>query len=211
MILSTANSLWSASSSQPVTACKKPADTLPGLINDLRASVATEDRKVKDRHNVETLYRDRRYRDQRNGGQRGYPSRRLERGGRYDDHTRRYDKPRYRNNNKVCFVCKKPGCWSTKHSKEERQQHIRQYVIEHEGVESLAEQEEHDNTPESDSDNSQDNTEGIETLTLQVGEVKSTSSRLSKPPTMFIAQVGVVNGPQVLQQLATVRGSALIA
>ena len=42
----------------------------------------------------------------------------------------------YNNNNnkgKKCFVCGKSGCWSTNHTKDEKDQRIRQYISDFEG------------------------------------------------------------------------------
>jgi len=164
-------------------ACKKPADTLPGLINDLRASVATEDRKLKDKE-PETYYTDRRYRDQRYRDQR-----------RDRDHGRQ-NRPRDHNDKKVCFICKKAGCWSTKHSKEERRRHIRQYMVELELEGTEPDESESDlNDDQSVADNLLDD---VETFTLQAEDTEPLLSQ----STTFTTQIGIVDGLQTAQQLA---------
>lgn len=82
-----------------VESCKlayfKPAPTLGGVISDLYASVATM--KKAERSLFDAHFVERRY-------------------------HRPFDKRRKK---KACFVCKKEGCWSTNHTKEERMASLR--------------------------------------------------------------------------------------
>ena len=54
---------------------------------------------------------------------------------RYHPPDRRYYPPnrQYRNKGKKCFVCSKSGCWSTNHTKDERDWKIRQYISNFKG------------------------------------------------------------------------------
>lgn len=130
-------------------ACFKPSDTLSGLINDLQSSVITWEKT----HPSETaaFFTDRRFHHSE-----------PRRDSRF---TPRYRPPRFPsrfpppnvsrfNSNrdlrppfkKRCFVCKKEGCWSTRHTDEEREaskakfkdnfeRRTRQYITKYEGEE----------------------------------------------------------------------------
>lgn len=131
-------------------ACSKPANTSMGLVNDLRSSILAYEAShpqtvtqalVNNHTTQETFFTDRRYhkksnfkptsvrntinvRPQRTTGQ---PSSIYNRNGA----------------NKKCFVCKQPGCWSTKHTQEERDQskkrfqdRLNQFITDYEGCES---------------------------------------------------------------------------
>jgi hypothetical protein len=114
-------------------ACYKPAETLPGLINDLQSSIDTYEKANKttapayptntDEDDCETFYTDRRY--QRSGGQRStlphHPSRFQ------PSLSRPQYPPRFSTSTKRCFVCKKEGCWSTKHPEAEREECFAKY------------------------------------------------------------------------------------
>ena len=84
-------------------ACYKPADTVPGLINDLRSSIITNtpqgNLESHQFHESETeqMFTDRRYHSNRPNRGSSQPAKR-------------------------CFVCKKESCWSTKHTKEEQEE-----------------------------------------------------------------------------------------
>lgn len=131
-----------------VYACFKPAITSAGLINDLRASIATYEaanQKPDTRGYIAQdegdgtqegiFFTDRRYHGQR-GRQQGsafrkYPPR--------DTETQRW-KPKQPRGLIKCWICKQEGCHSTKHTKEEQdaeskryQERFRQYIAECEG------------------------------------------------------------------------------
>ena len=120
-------------------ACYRPSDTLAGLIGDLRSSIETYEKSTAESTN--TFFTDRRYHRQapRSPSLRSTPFRR---------------RPDKRPDKKRCFVCHKEGCWSSKHSKEVREEsqrkfkdkfnrnydkRIRQYVADYEGTENLQE------------------------------------------------------------------------
>ena len=99
---------------QDVSACKpacfRPATTLAGLISNIKSSIATYGNREQE---IKSFYTDRRY----------HPTDR-----RYHPSDRQY-----RNKGKKCFVCSKTGCWSTNHTKDERDRKIRQYISNFEG------------------------------------------------------------------------------
>ena len=131
-------------------ACYKPADTLAGLINDLRSSIVTYEVSNPPgstqafatdiqypqypQTDSDAYFTDRRYRQQ-------HPYRTSStRNPRSNSHTKVY--PRRRTSQK-CFVCGKEGCWSTRHTQEERDKsrkrldsRINQYILEYEGEET---------------------------------------------------------------------------
>ena len=97
---------------QDVTACQaaysNPPTTLTGLINSLRSLIVTY-KKIN--------------------GTIGQPANAFLQPTDVFFTDRRYHRPtsqpsslnnRYSNNARTCFVCKKGDCWSTKHTKEER-------------------------------------------------------------------------------------------
>jgi hypothetical protein len=96
---------------QDVSACKpacfRPATTLAGLISDIKSSIATYS---KQEQGIESFYTDRRYRS--------------------------LDHAKDNNKGKKCFVCGKSGCWSTNHTKDEKDRRVRQYISEFEGSNS---------------------------------------------------------------------------
>jgi hypothetical protein len=109
-------------------ACYKPADTIAGLIGDLQSSIATHQEATKSTSNnfvidndngddPEAFLTDRRYHERRSTPNR---------------HRSTWKRGR-------CFVCGRPGCWSTKHTPAERQkstsrlkQRIDQYIADYE-------------------------------------------------------------------------------
>lgn len=88
-------------------ACYKPAETLSGLINDLDSSITTYEKTHPPSSSSAAFFTDRRFhRDQQR-----FPSR----------NTRRFPSRRPQDSSrsaaqKRCFVCKKEGCWSMKHT-----------------------------------------------------------------------------------------------
>lgn len=84
-------------------ACFKPADSLAGLINDLRSSIITYTKA----NPTEAIFTGRRY---HKFGRK-----------RCDNFQSSWSRPtRPYNRKKKCFVCLKEGCWSSKHTREER-------------------------------------------------------------------------------------------
>jgi hypothetical protein len=151
------NKLINACQELPVCryACYKPSDTLAGLINDLRSSITTIE-KSQSENAHEAFYTDCCYHKQ-------YPR----------PFNRNQPPPGQDISKKRCFVCNKEGCWSSKHSKEERDQsrqrfkeklsqrfdrHAKQYIADHEGI--------HDDNPNSESDEAVDGK--IETLIIDI-------------------------------------------
>src|SRR6266480_1542147 len=86
-------------------ACYRPSDSLTGLINDLRSSITTYEKSRSE--SSQTFLTDQRYHSLNH------------------DHDRQRSQSRYRK--KRCFVCNKEGCWSTKHTKEEREESKRRF------------------------------------------------------------------------------------
>ena len=118
-------------------ACFKPADSLAGLINNLRSSIITY---TQANPTSEAFFTDRRYHKQYQTPPLAYA--RKDRGD-----NQRNNQPRVKK--KRCFVCNKEGCWSSKHTREEREdsknkfkerfsrgfdRRANQYIAEHEGV-----------------------------------------------------------------------------
>lgn len=111
----------------------KPAATWQGLCNDLRSAVGTATRSGKradqftqytghDIPAIEANLTDRLFQRNRDSGRGARPFFRGNnsfRGNSSRDNSSRSSQP-YRT--KRCYVCNKQGCWSNKHSQEERQQ-----------------------------------------------------------------------------------------
>ncbi|KAF6807096.1 hypothetical protein CPLU01_15834 [Colletotrichum plurivorum] len=102
-----------------------PSPTLEGVINQLRSAVSTAMRNDKshqyaaepsDQYWVDRTYRGR-GRHNRYGNNRGR--------GRGPPQDRSHDRSQPKD--QKCYVCKRPGCWSTKHSVEERRQAYDRY------------------------------------------------------------------------------------
>ena len=118
-----------------VYACLKPASTLEGVCSDLHSSIIAY-KRIQDTKTSQTFYTDRKYRQ----NPQHYSNQRDQR-----------QRPYYRAKNqrrKSCFVCQKEGCWSTKHTPEERERstrnlrqrlrvddRIKQYIVDYEGEE----------------------------------------------------------------------------
>jgi hypothetical protein len=127
----THNKLITAYEAIPVfhIACRKPAPTVTGLISDLRAAAASHDR-LHPSTKSDTLFTDRKYHGNRNVS-RYLPSNQF----KYNRDNR--DNRRTSRQRRKCYVCDKEDCWSTRHTKEEREKAMvsilskyRQYVIE---------------------------------------------------------------------------------
>jgi hypothetical protein len=105
-----------------VYACLKPAPTLEGLCSDLRSSISAHEslQESAQAPSNQAFYTDRRYHT--GGRPQNRPGRPYNHGGGYNGgHGDR------RNGKKRCFVCQKEGCWSTKHTKEERERSVENF------------------------------------------------------------------------------------
>jgi hypothetical protein len=112
-----------------VYACLKPAPTLEGVCSDLQSSITAYKRIQESKSSSEAFYTDRKY----HTGPRP-PN-------RFDGQDNRYQ-GKCNNNNfqKRCLVCKKEGCWSTKHPEKERKEvmnrlnaKVQQFCVDVEG------------------------------------------------------------------------------
>ena len=141
--------------------CRKPPNAIQDLIQDLRSSTALQDRRSLLSPS-ETMYTDRRYRNREssNRDQSRYPSK-----PRYDSNNSNRD-PKAK---KRCFVCKKEGCWSTNHPKEERQRSIKQYITDIEG--GKEENNDDDTTDDTSDDNEADKREDDESFLTSMGPI----------------------------------------
>ena len=104
-------------------ACYNPADTPSGFINQLKSSISTYEHNHGLGSGItsaipNTLFTDRRYHKQYGDYQSNQP------------HNKPRDNPQRNSRgkgNKRCFVCQKENCWSTRHSKEERDEATKQF------------------------------------------------------------------------------------
>ena len=118
-------------------ACFKPSDSLAGLINDLRSSIITFEKSNNE--NSQAFFTDRRY-------HRQYP-----RSSSSRPFNRHQSPSQHITTKKRCFVCNREGCWSSKHSQDERDEsrkrfreklnrrfdrNARQYIAEYEGTDN---------------------------------------------------------------------------
>ena len=130
-------------------ACKKPSDSLAGLINDLKSSINT----FQKSNASETFFTDRRYHKHSSSFR---PNK-----FRFSTPNKYNSQPSYnRYKKKSCLICHKEGCWSSNHSKEERDKlnqrlknrvsngfdrhmdrRVAQYIAEYEGIDSGSENE----------------------------------------------------------------------
>ena len=141
-------------------ACFKPAATLPALINDLQSSITTYEKANGPANQPSAFIQSD---DEDDDPRAHYTNRQYHRSGPRPSYRSGYRSgyqprnrhPRFSPNNKpkTCFVCKKVGCWSTKHSEEEREKskaqfrarfgkrfddHASQYIVDIEGSENEA-------------------------------------------------------------------------
>lgn len=115
-------------------ACMKPATTFEGVASDLRNAVSMwiachpHSQFLASGAN-EQYYTDRRYnRNDRQGSpSNGYQGRRQGQHRNSGNRVNRDNRQSGNRQNKTCFICKKPKCWSTRHTKQERQEHRRRY------------------------------------------------------------------------------------
>lgn len=83
-------------------ACFKPSDHSAGLINDFRSSITT----FQKANASKTFFTDRRYHKHPNSFRP----------------NKFHPRPSYNGGKKTCLICHKENCWSTNHSKEEREE-----------------------------------------------------------------------------------------
>ena len=116
-------------------ACCKPAEDIPGLIEELETSITTYEIQQKNDNN--TLFTDRHYYRQtlpyptsKQTSSRKPPSQET----LYRQTTFRRPPGRQTIGKKRCFVCRNEGCWSSNHSKEEQEESKRRYrskILQH--------------------------------------------------------------------------------
>ncbi|KAI0993120.1 hypothetical protein K3495_g15064, partial [Podosphaera aphanis] len=114
----------------------KPARLCEELFSDLRSSIETalsrttslsSQRFLADQEDVDDqFYLDRRY-SNNHSNQRKFPSRNLGQNER-PWYRQLSSKPGGRQWRRKCFICHKEGCWSTKHSEDERRRARKQYL-----------------------------------------------------------------------------------
>jgi len=117
-------------------ALMNPPPTWEQLCNVLRTSVGTKERNSKSidqffseyddeefKDDVEAFYIDRKYRGRSSRG-RGFRGRGYRRSSNFTPRSRsRFNDKPYGGSysrTKKCYVCGRPGCWSTNHTEEER-------------------------------------------------------------------------------------------
>jgi hypothetical protein len=93
-----------------VYACLKPSPTLEGVCSDLRSSIIAYKRIHESKPSNQAFYTDRKYRT----GPRPQ--------NRFDRQNNRHQGKSSNNFKKRCLMCKKEGCWSTKHPEKERKE-----------------------------------------------------------------------------------------
>lgn len=87
-------------------ACFKPSDTSTGLINDLQSSITTS--KENSKASSTQLFTDRCYHKNKFSFHNYKPN-----------SSNQTSKPPLKTQTKRCYVCKRPGCWSNRHTKPE--------------------------------------------------------------------------------------------
>lgn len=106
-------------------ACFDPKKDVSGLINQLRQSVNTWERSHKSDENS-VLFTDRRFRNNNNSDRRSAGNFRNKNFGS-GSYNRSPQRPNSSNRIQRCWICKKEGCRSTKHSREEQDKNRREY------------------------------------------------------------------------------------
>lgn len=170
-------------------ACFKPSESLAGLINDLQSSIATYEELHEPQTN-QTFFTDRKY----------YHRNMLN----HQSSSHSLEKPLIEFSNtpqKRCRICRKEGCWSTNHSKEERKNylnqyrqkldkkvdtHICQYAVELEAIE--------ENNPASDESDTESIKGTIEALVLEVGTLPASKTSDEQ----YFTSVGYVVNAKVM-------------
>lgn len=156
-------------------ACFKPADTMAGLINDLRSSIVT----YKESHpeDSQAFFTDRRYYKQQHSRPSLSLNSRLLSNSRPSSNVRPPPNTRPQSGyqsrqNKSCFVCQKGGCWSSRHTQEEREEAKRRYKdqmakrFDNRSDQYIADIEGHESEHDDDTDKDNDLEESMEALIL---------------------------------------------
>ena len=167
-------------------ACFTPSPTVSGFIHQLKSSISTYEHTHgpgSGLNTPNTMFTDRRYHRQ--------------------DHRPNNDqRGRYRSNQrgKRCFVCRKENCWSTRHSKEERDESMRkfknnlnrrfdrnprQYITDFEGTDP--------ETTEAETDKDFDIEEQIETLILDADMSSESEPDTTEPPETFLTSINILS------------------
>jgi hypothetical protein len=117
-------------------ACARPGSTVTGFINDLRSSIITYE-KVKNynqspaQFQLQTDNYENQDQDQYFTDRRYYSNpRQQNRPQRFDHRNQSNSRNDNRDRVKKCFVCNKPGCWSNRHSQEERNKARDRYKVQ---------------------------------------------------------------------------------
>ncbi|KDN62827.1 putative conserved hypothetical protein [Colletotrichum sublineola] len=108
-----------------------PAPTFASVYSQLRSTVSNAAEIKQQQQHIPRQYptdTDRTYNSQ-HGRHRYNPSNHNNRDYANNGPQRPFNRDQRQRNtsSKKCYVCGKPGCWSTKHSKDERQQSYRRY------------------------------------------------------------------------------------
>lgn len=160
-------------------ACFKPSLTLEGLITDLRTSVALQGESPEQltHEDAEQLYTDRRYKGHR-------PQNR----DRFQKKDSGIAASPANTSAKACFICKKIGCWSTKHTSEERKKHREDFQkqVNRRFDQYMAEGD--DEEPQQSSDSEL--------------EAFMTSLDVNDKSETFLTSCGSINGTEMTQYLA---------
>ena len=182
----------------------KPANTFEKLCDELRSAIGTAQRMTRTssqfigelEEQEEQFWTDRTY------------------GRNKDKHPSRpkFRKPSHRPashpnefRSKRCFICKKMGCWSTKHTPEERKrnyerfrnrsgnkskEYLQQFLYEFEGIQT----DEYDEDPENDQD--------VGALITEFDQSGSESEDTEEPEQFFASFMGCdINGPDTIAVL----------
>ncbi|RAL64335.1 hypothetical protein DID88_001811 [Monilinia fructigena] len=110
-------------------ACFDPKKEVSGLINQLRQSINTWERSHKNEEDA-VLFTDRRFRSNNGNDRNGSRDSRNSNFRSNNFRNNSYNKSRHSNSSNQrnqCWICKKEGCRSTKHSKEEQDKQRREY------------------------------------------------------------------------------------
>ena len=92
----------------------RPSLALPGLINNIHASISSYEKTKRAESNSSTFFTDRQYHGPSSNNDRQRPNN--------TSHPQQFAQGNEKSDEKMkkCFVCRKEGCWSTKHTEEER-------------------------------------------------------------------------------------------
>ncbi len=171
--------------------CFKFSDSLIDLINDLRSSIIIYQKANSIIETFETFFIDRRY---------------------HKNFSSRINQNRRYLSKKKCFVCQKEECWSTKHSKDERETtkqkfknrffiRIDHYIFEYERTDSSSSYSEEDDYDTDPIDEMKTLIMNLSTLSLL--SLFSSSNNLSNAETFMTSFDLVQNAKMMITNLAT--------